>query len=106
MHCDDSRPTDGVPFTGEYLKRYEELFLAKGNEIKAWRAREAESGKPSRLADYFYVHGFCPDCHGVGIAGNEDGMGFKAVGWNGRTQLFQKFEICDGSGVRVGGSSS
>jgi hypothetical protein len=35
-----------------------------------------------------------------GIALNENGIGHKAVGWQGKTQLFEKCEVCDGTGLQ------
>ena len=30
---------------------------------------------------------------------NENGMGYRAVGWDGDTQLFEECEICMGTGA-------
>ena len=70
-------------------------------EVKAWRTREFDAGRPSGLKDYFGAHGFCFHCQGVGLAMNEDGMGYKAVGWDKDTQLFEKCDFCGGSGALV-----
>ena len=80
------------------MKRYEGN-LRKMIHLKAWRARELDAGRPSDLKDYFGAHGFCSHCHGVGLAMKEDGMGYKAVGWDGDTQLFEKCDFCGGTGT-------
>jgi hypothetical protein len=66
MEGDDYQEKVGVPFAGEYLKRYE-ARLAKVREIKDWRTREFDAGRPSRLGDYCRVHGLCPHCHGTAL---------------------------------------
>ena len=97
MEGDDSQGNSGIPFAGEYLKRYE-ANVAKARAIKDWRTTEFEAGRPSSLTDYFRAHGLCPHCHGIGIARNENGIGYKAVGWDGKTQLYEKCRICGGTG--------
>jgi DnaJ-class molecular chaperone len=97
MDVDDSPHKHGVPFAGEYLKRYE-ANIRRVTEIKEWRTTELQAGRPSSLADYCRAHGLCAHCHGTGLALNKNGMGFKAVGWNGETQLFEECEACGGSG--------
>jgi hypothetical protein len=77
----------------EYLKRYE-ANLARMPEVRARRSRESDAGRPSGLKDYFVAHGFCSFCHGVGLAMNNDGMGYKAVGWDGDKQLFEECDFC------------
>ncbi len=100
MHNNNPQEKRGFPFAGEYLKRYE-ANLGRMQEVKAWRKREFDAGRPSGLNDYFVAHGFCfcSHCHGVGLAMNEDGMGYKAVGWDGDTQLFEECDFCGGTGV-------
>lgn len=97
MARDELHKEKGVPFAGEYLERYESN-LKKGIAIKAWRTGELDAGRPSSLEDYFRAHGFCAGCHGTGIARNGDGNGFKAVGWDGKVQLFEKCGMCGGTG--------
>jgi DnaJ-class molecular chaperone len=98
MESNDPQEKPRFPFAGEYLKRYEANF-GRMQEVKAWRTREFDAGKPSALKDYFRAHGFCSHCHGVGLAMNEDGMGYKAVGWDGDMQLFEECGFCGGSGT-------
>jgi hypothetical protein len=98
MGMDDFSEKRAVPFASEYLKRYEANFLDNIAAIKEWRIRELEAGRPSSLADYCCAHNLCPHCRGVGIALNADGMGYKAIGWDGNTQLFEECESCRGTG--------
>jgi hypothetical protein len=98
MQSNDPQEKPRFPFAGEYLKRYE-ASLAMIQEVKAWRTREFDAGRPSALRDYFGAHGFCSYCHGVGLAMNEDGIGYKAVGWDRDTQLFEECDFCEGTGV-------
>jgi len=98
----EERP--GLPFAGEYLRRYE-LNLARMQEVEAWRTSESDAGRPSSLKDYFAAHGFCSYCHGVGLAMNADGMGYKAVGWDRESQLFEQCDFCEGTGVSIEKSS-
>ncbi len=105
MRSHDPEEERGFPFAGEYLKRYE-ANLKRMIEVKAWRAQELDAGRPSGLNDYFAAQGFCSHCHGVGLAMNEDGMGYKAVGWDGDTQLFEECDFCEGTGVLAERSNS
>ena len=77
-------------------------YIRKGmslEEIKAWRTREAEAGRPSSYADFCRAHGFCVTCLGEGITHNDNGIGYKVVGMDGDTQLFERCPVCDGTGV-------
>ena len=87
-----------VPFTGEYLRRYEINVRARLALIEEWRAAEQDAGRPSGLTDYCRAHELCPDCHGVGIARNDNGIGFKSAGWSGSTQVYEECIACWGSG--------
>jgi hypothetical protein len=100
MHSNDPQEKPGVPFAGEYLKRYK-ANLRRMPEVKAWRTREFDAGRPSGLKDYFGAleFGVCSHCQGVGLAMNEDGMGYKAIGWDKDIQLFEKCDFCGGTGV-------
>ena len=73
--------------------------MRRAQEVKEWRTREFNAGRSSGLKDYFGADGFCSYCHGVGLAMNEDGMGYKAVGWDGDTQLFEECYFCGGTGI-------
>lgn len=97
MDVDDSPNKPGVPFAGEYLKRYE-ANIGRAPLIKEWRTKELQEGRSSSLADYYQAYGLCRHCHGTGLALNVNGMGFKAIGWDGNSQLFEECEACDGSG--------
>jgi len=86
-----------VSFTGEYLARY--LAAQKRwKEGREWRAKEAEAGRPSTFEDYCRAHGMCVACEASGISRNENGIGFKATGWDGNLQLYEQCSICDGTG--------
>jgi hypothetical protein len=100
MQSNGPQVNPGFPFAGVYLKRYE-ANLGRMPEVRAWRNREFDGGRPSGLKDYFGAHGFCCHCHGVGLAMNEDGMGYKAVGWDRDTQLFEKCDFCGGTGQLI-----
>jgi DnaJ-class molecular chaperone len=87
----------GVSFTGEYLTRY----LAgqkRWNEARDWRAKEAAAGRPSTYRDYCHAHGLCPACAATGISLNDNGSGFKAIGWNGNLLQYKECEACGGTG--------
>ncbi len=88
-----------LPFAEAGSKRIP--MRASIQEVKAWRTREFEARRPSSLDDYCRAHGLqplCPACQGEGITKNENGVGSKAVGWNGDEQLFEQCPICDGTG--------
>jgi hypothetical protein len=89
--------SQGVPFTGEFLSRY----LAgqkRWKEGREWRAKEAEAGRPSMYEDYCRAHGMCCACEASGISRNDNGIGFKAVGWDGNFQLYEQCSVCGGTG--------
>jgi hypothetical protein len=67
-------------------------------EIKAWRTREAEAGRPSSYEEFCRVHGLCLTCLGEGLLHNDDGVGFKVVGMDGDTRLFEQCPVCGGTG--------
>src|SRR5438309_2563593 len=100
MEHDESRRLPAVPFAGEYQRRYE-AQLRDLVAIKEWRKTELEAGRPSAFSDYCRAHGYCPHCHGTGICLNENGMGYKAVGWDGNVELFEQCEMCGGTGKLV-----
>jgi hypothetical protein len=81
------------------LHRYEASLRNLG-AVKEWRAREYQAGRPSGLNDYYraHAHAVCPHCRGIGLAMNENGMGYKAVGWDGERHLFEECAFCGGSG--------
>ncbi len=67
-------------------------------EVKAWRTREAAAGRPSSYEEFCRVHGLCVTCLGEGLVHNDDGVGFKVVGMNGDTRLFERCPVCGGTG--------
>ncbi len=67
-------------------------------EIKAWRTREAAAGRPSSYEDFCRVYGLCLTCLGEGVTHNNDGVGFKVVGMEGNTRLFEQCPVCGGTG--------
>jgi DnaJ-class molecular chaperone len=90
-------PSRAVPFTGESVSRYL-ASLKKWKENRDWRTKETEAGRPSTFEDYCRAHGLCPACAASGITRNENGTGFKAIGWNGKVQLFEECFVCGGTG--------
>jgi hypothetical protein len=68
-------------------------------EIKAWRTREAAAGRPSSFAEFCRTHGLCVSCLGEGLTHNDNGVGFKVVGMDGDTQLFEQCSVCGGTGL-------
>ncbi len=88
----------GLPFLEAQAKRIP--ISASIEEVKAWRTREAEAGRPSGLEDYCRVHGILlgPACKGEGLVPNENGMGSRLVGWDGEAPLFERCEVCGGTG--------
>ena len=69
------------------------------NEMKEWRAREAEAGRPSSFADLCRAFGLCVNCLGEGVTYNDNGVGFKVVGIDGDTRLFERCPVCGGTGM-------
>jgi hypothetical protein len=67
-------------------------------EIKEWRTREADAGRPSSYADFCRAYGLCVTGLGEGIKRNNNGMGFKVVGMDGNTQLSEQCPVCGGTG--------
>ena len=89
----------GVPFTDARLKRI--LIGASIQEIKAWRAKEFAAGRPSGLNDYCRANGLlqlCSLCRGEGLTPNDNGVGYKPVGWKDSEQLFEQCPSCGGTG--------
>lgn len=72
-------------------------------EIKAWRTREANAGRPSSYADFCRAYGLCVTCRGEGVTYNENRVGFKVVGIDGDTRLFEQCPVCGGTGKASGG---
>jgi len=68
-------------------------------EMKEWRAREADLGRPSSFADLCRAFGLCVTCLGEGVTRNDNGIGFKVVGIDGNTQLFEQCPACGGTGM-------
>lgn len=67
-------------------------------EIKAWRTKEAEARRPSSYEAFCRVHGLCMTCLGEGVTRNDNGVGFKVVGMDGDTRLFEQCPVCGGTG--------
>jgi hypothetical protein len=67
-------------------------------EIKAWRTREATAGRPSSYEDFCRAHGLCVTCLGEGVSPNDNGIGFRVVGMDGDTRLFDQCPVCVGTG--------
>jgi len=69
------------------------------NEMKEWRTREAEAGRPSSFAGLCRAFGLCVTCLGGGVTRNDSGLGFKVVGIEGDTRLFEQCPVCGGTGM-------
>jgi len=67
-------------------------------EVKAWRTREAAAGRPSSYEEFCRVHALCVTCLGEGVSRNDNGVGFKVVGLDGDTRLFERCPVCGGTG--------
>jgi hypothetical protein len=67
-------------------------------EAKAWRTKEAEAGRPSSYEEFCRLHGLCMTCFGEGVRRNDNGVGFKVVGMDGDTRLFEQCQVCGGTG--------
>jgi len=67
-------------------------------ETKEWRRREAAAGRPSSYQDFCRDHGLCLACLGEGVTHNDNGVGFKVVGLDGDTRLFEQCPVCGGTG--------
>jgi hypothetical protein len=67
-------------------------------EIKAWRTAEAEAARPSSYEAFCRAHGFCVACKGEGVTPNDNGVGYKVVGLDGDTRLFEQCPVCGGTG--------
>jgi hypothetical protein len=87
---------EGLPWPEVRSKRVpHEMSL---EDIKRWRADEGAAGRPSGFEDYCRAFGRCMACLGEGVTLNDGRPGFKAVGWDGKRQLFQRCRICGGTG--------
>ncbi|MGC2639669.1 MAG: hypothetical protein WA294_20970 [Acidobacteriaceae bacterium] len=94
----DAMQTGGLPFEEARAKRIP--IDHSMDEVKAWRTGEHDAGRPSGFEDFCRAHGvrLCTACMGEGVTRNEDGLGFKPVGWDGDTQLFEMCPACGGTG--------
>jgi len=90
-------PTQARPWSESDTRRYQES-LKRVRAGKEWRTREAEAGRPSGFEDYCRAHGLCAPCHAVGLTWNPETQGFKVVGMDGDTQLFEECPVCGGAG--------
>jgi hypothetical protein len=90
--------SQGLPFLEAQAKRIPIGIPLQ--EIKAWRANEAAAGRPSGFDDFCRAHGIplCAACMGEGLTLNDNGIGFKAVGLDGHERLYQRCEVCGGTG--------
>jgi DnaJ-class molecular chaperone len=68
-------------------------------EMKEWRTREADAGRPSSFEDLCRAFGLCVTCLGAGVTRNDNGLGFKVVEMDGDTQLFEQCPVCGGTGI-------
>ena len=61
------------------------------NEIKAWRKKQYDQGKPSSLKSFYIAHGLCPDCRGRGTR-------IRFMGETDRIDSFVDCPSCNGTG--------
>ena len=59
----------------------------------------ADAGRPSSFEDLCRAFGLCLTCLGEGVTRNDNGLGFKVVGMDGDTQLFEQCPVCGGTGM-------
>src|SRR5712692_6236743 len=60
------------------------------NAIKTWRKQKFDAGRPSRLEDFYRVHGLCFDCRCTGA---------RMVGWDEEVPLWITCSTCQGTGA-------
>lgn len=87
----------GLPFLEAISKKVKKPMSLE--QMKEWRTREAEAGRPSSFADLCRAFGFCVTCLGEGVTRNDNGLGFKVIGMDGDTQLFERCPVCSGTGM-------
>lgn len=87
----------GLPFLEAKSKLVKKPLSLQ--EMKDWRTREADAGRPSSFADLCRAFGLCVTCLGEGITRNDNNLGFKVVGIDGDTRLFEQCPACDGTGI-------
>lgn len=85
----------GLPFLEAISKKVKKPMSLE--EVKAWRTREAEAGRPSSYEDYCRAYGVCVTCLGEGVTRNDNGIGFKVIGMDGSAQLFENCPACGGT---------
>jgi hypothetical protein len=85
------------PWSELDTQRYRES-LKRIHDGKKWRSKEAEAGRPSSFEDYCHAHGLCSACQTVGLTWSPAIQGFKVVGMDGDTQMFEVCEVCGGTG--------
>ena len=87
----------GLPFLEAIAKAVKKPISV--DEMKVWRKREFDAGRPSSFADLCRAFGFCVTCNGEGVTRNDSGVGFKVVGRDGNTPLFEECPVCGGTGM-------
>jgi hypothetical protein len=84
------------PFANEAFGLAGTMFSFQ--EIKSWREREHDAGRPSGLDDFYRSkqlgYTFCEVCQSRGI-------NVHPVGFDGDIPLFEECEICGGTGKLV-----
>ena len=90
-------PKRGFPESEVRSKRVP--FSMSLDEIKEWRTTEAAAGRSSGFDAFCRAHGRCVTCLGEGVTHNNNGIGFKIVGMDGDTRLFERCPVCGGTGL-------
>jgi hypothetical protein len=87
----------GVPWPKVRSRRIAQTGTLE--EVKDWRTREAAEGRPSAFSDYCRANGLCTECDAQGVLLNDNGIGFKLVGWDDGEMLFEYCPVCSGTGI-------
>jgi hypothetical protein len=80
----------GRPWSELARARYS-AFHGRLAEVKLWREREHDEGRPCGLEDFFRAHGLCFACKSTGTR-------LSPIGFDGDIPLFEECEVCGGSG--------
>lgn len=79
-----------MPWSHAASERDQELHR-RAPEIKSWREKQQNAGRPSGLEDFFRAHGLCFSCKATGTD-------LTPVGWEGETPLYEPCQVCCGTG--------
>jgi len=97
LPCLERGQKSGLPWPEVTSKRVKKPLSLQ--QMKEWRTREAAAGRPSSFADLCRAFGLCVTCEGQGVTRNDNGRGYKVVGIDGDTRLFEQCPVCGGTGM-------